>query len=259
MSASSVHDRDFGNAVQSSTTGDTGLSLDPLGDLGWSYALDPLGRHETDELSLPSDRLTALAGLSELAEDANIESASLDMLTPAERRAQSNKLAQRRARARKKARAEGAEAQLAVTSAELQELQNKQKALQARNSLLEKIVQLEQPQHQQQQPAETQALFPAPVSFMNMQNRSPTTHKSNLAKALYLQDFQDLRKVCGFKDLPGPAAKLLATQKAVKLTVHPDKEQIIHLEDFAKISLNTLAKIYTVSSLLTPVSCMRHT
>ena len=161
-----MQDRDFGNAVQSSTTSDTGLSLDPLGDLGWSYALDPLGGQQPDELSFSSDRLTALAGLPELAEDANVESASLDMLNPAERRAQSNKLAQRRARARKKARAEGAEAQLAVTYAELQELQNKQKALQARNSLLEKIVQLEKPQ-QQQQPAETQALFPAPVSFLH--------------------------------------------------------------------------------------------
>ena len=86
-----------------------------------------------------------------------------------------------------------------------------------------------------------------------MQKRSPTTHRLILAKARYLQDFQDLRQVCGFKDLPGPAAKVLATQKAVKLTVHPDKQQTIHLEDFAKISLSTLAKIYTVSSLLPPV------
>ena len=92
-----------------------------------------------------------------------------------------------------------------------------------------------------------------------MQSRSPAIHKLVLVKAPYLQDFQDLRKVCGFKDLPGPAAKLLAAQKAVKLTVHPEKEQVIHLEDFARISLSTLAKIYTVSSLLTPVSCMRHT
>lgn len=157
MDTLTVQDRSSGNAVHS-TTGEASSSLDLLGGLGWEHldssnGLD-LGTHllvdETGSPSLPED-------FTELGDFADPAAAGLEALTPAERRAQSNRLAQRRARARRKARAEGTEAQLAVTSAELQELQNKQKALEARNSLLEKMVQLnqttQQPERQARSPA----------------------------------------------------------------------------------------------------------
>ena len=145
--------RSSGNAVQSST-GDTGKSLDLMGDLDYEYGLNGW---ESGSQSFPGGDASALLLDSsfEPAELAEPEAVSLEKLSPAERRANSNRLAQRRARARRKARTEGAEAQLAVSSAELQELLNKQKELEARNSLLEKIVQLgpaQQPQQQRQLP-----------------------------------------------------------------------------------------------------------
>lgn len=153
MGGLSMQDRSSGNAVQSST-GDTGMSLDLMGDLDYEYGLNGW---ESGSQSFPPGDASAflLDSILEPAELADAGAVNLETLSPAERRANSNRLAQRRARARRKARAEGAEAQLAVSSAELQELLNRQKELEARNSLLEKIVQLgpaQQPRQQRQQP-----------------------------------------------------------------------------------------------------------
>lgn len=132
-----------------STTGEFAATLVCLDDFTWDYTLDNsleengqnLGVHmSADE----SSKASLVDEIIELGNYPHVGTASLDTVTPAERRAQSNKLAQRRARARRKAHVQGTEAQLAVTSAELQQLQDKQKALEARNSLLEKVVQLNQ-------------------------------------------------------------------------------------------------------------------
>lgn len=142
-------DRSSGNAVHS--TADLVMSSDPL---ECDHSLYLLQDWESGSQSLASDSRNAfLPNSFTEPEFAGTESAGLkdtdnlqDNLTSAERRAQSNRAAQRRARARRKAHFENAEAKLAWTSAALQELQNKQKALEARNNLLEKMVQLGQTQ-----------------------------------------------------------------------------------------------------------------
>ena len=155
-------DRSSGNAVQS-TTGDVFTSSDLLLGLNWDCDSKSLHDRQFDAQPFVIEAQDALLpeNCCEPADSGDL--ASGDRLTPAERRAHSNKLAQRRARARRKALAQGAEAQLAVTSAELQELKNKQKALEARNNLLEKVVQLGQTQQQHQQ-SDKQPLSTAVVS-----------------------------------------------------------------------------------------------
>lgn len=138
-----MQDRSYGNAVHNSTS-QVASPLDLLGDQSWQQPTDELHLMDAGAQTLDCDSgaFSLADNFVDLDDLADRETASLDMLTPAERRAQSNRLAQRRARARRKAKAVGTEAQLAVTSAELQELQSKQRALEARNSLLEKIVRL---------------------------------------------------------------------------------------------------------------------
>ena len=69
----------------------------------------------------------------------------------------------------------------------------------------------------------------------------------NVLSLMILQGVPDLKRTCGFEDLPGPAAKLLASNSGVKLTLLPDGEQLIELQQMACMSFQTLAKIYTVS------------
>ena len=152
-----MQDRSAGNAFESSTASNTGMSVD-LSVLDWDAGLYPLNGPGLDTYIYSALGATVLPdSLPELALEAGLQPASPNRLTPAERRAQSNKLAARRARARKKSRAEGTAAQLAVTAAEVQQLQNKQKALEARNALLEKQAQLgvmqQQPESKPMSPA----------------------------------------------------------------------------------------------------------
>ena len=156
-------DRSSGNAVQS-TTGDVFTS--DLGGFNWGCDSESLQNWEYDSQQFVIEGQDVLLPDSCSEPASGVDLASLDRLTPAERRAQSNKLAQRRARARRKALSQGAEAQLAVTSAELQELQNKQKVLEARNNLLEKVVQLGQTQQPQQQQPDITPSQTAVVSEM---------------------------------------------------------------------------------------------
>lgn len=237
-------DRSSGNAVLC-TAGGVFTSSD-LGGFNWGCDSEPLQNWEYDSQPFVIEGQNALLPNS-CSEPANgVGLASLDRLTPAERRAQSNKLAQRRARARRKALAQDAEAQMAVTSAELQELQNKQKVLEARNNLLEKVVQLGQTQQQQQQQPDITPSQTAVVSEMTQSYRMECATFNIVVRLIILQGVPDLKKTCGFEELPGPAAKLLASNPGVRLTLFPHQEQLLELKEIACMSLRDIAKIYTV-------------
>lgn len=138
MTSISIEERTSGDAVHT-TTPYPGMPSDPVNtdyDSVVVHGMNPL-------LAYNSARNVDYFG-ADFAGDTALEFPSVD--TQTQRKAHNNKLAQRRARARKKTHAQAVEAQLAVASAELQQLQSKQKALEARNSLLEKIVQLEHAQ-----------------------------------------------------------------------------------------------------------------
>ena len=131
-----------------STINNSGMP--PLTGIDWNLGLETALGMDTSTGTLNSDILFGPEKAVEPVDvdPADLESVCIQGLTPAERRAHSNRLAQRRSRVRKQALAQGAKAQLAINSAELQQLQSKQKALEARNNLLEKVVQLGQKQQQ---------------------------------------------------------------------------------------------------------------
>ena len=142
---------DSGNPVQRTSTA-PGLPV--VTDFNWVHELGLLSEVHSAVHLVESDDFLPCSSTPDPVDAAEPKQTSVDQLTIAERKANTlagNRLAQRRSRARKKAREEGAEAQLAVSSAELQDLLCKQKGLEARNALLEKIVQLS-PKQQQQQP-----------------------------------------------------------------------------------------------------------
>ena len=144
MKSISLEDRIAGDAVHT-TTPYPEMPPEPsdLTDFDCnSTLLSGLDQFLASENALSADQFAG-AGF---AGSPGLDPASMG--SKAERKAYNNKLAQRRARARKKTHAQAVEAQLAVASAELEQLQSKQKALEARNSLLEKIVQLEKAQQQ---------------------------------------------------------------------------------------------------------------
>ena len=70
-------------------------------------------------------------------------------------------------------------------------------------------------------------------------------------RLIILQGVPDLKKTCGFEELPGPAAKLLASNPGVRLTLFPHQEQLLELKEIACMSLRDIAKIYTVSLQIT--------
>ena len=61
-----------------------------------------------------------------------------------------------------------------------------------------------------------------------------------------VQDAQQIGRACGFTELPGPVARLLAKDAAVKLTVCANPEVVVSLQDLATMPLPRYAKLYTV-------------
>ena len=233
---------DFENPVQRTSTA-PGLPM----VTDWVHQLDLLSDVHSAVNLVESGDFLPCSSTPDFLDAAEPKQTSVDQLTIAERKANTlagNRLAQRRSRARKKAREEGAEAQLAVSSAELQDLLSKQKGLEARNALLEKIVQLG-PKQQQQQPKSDAVCSPSVSTLCYTRCHYLTI--LCYATAMPVQEVQDLRTPCGFKDLPGPTAKYLASTQAVKLTIDQDREQIIELHEILAMPFKDFARLYTVS------------
>lgn len=142
-----LQDEPYCAGIQS-TTDNSGMP--PLTGIDWNLGFETALGMDTSIGTLNSD---FLFGPEKAVEPVDVDPADLELacmqgLTSTERRAHSNRLAQRRSRVRKQALAQSAKAQLAINSAELQQLQSRQKALEAHNNLLEKVVQLGQKQQQ---------------------------------------------------------------------------------------------------------------
>ncbi|DBB00508.1 hypothetical protein WJX82_001772 [Trebouxia sp. C0006] len=114
-------------------------------------------------------------------------------------------------------RTQALEAELAQTSAQLQQLQALQASLRTKNQLLEKLRHLNK-----------QADF---KSFPELpQNRATVL---------------DLYKQRGFKTVPEPMLAVMQTLPALRLTIRKGGEELIPVQDIGKLALQEVAKLYT--------------
>ncbi|DBA70363.1 hypothetical protein WJX79_000172 [Trebouxia sp. C0005] len=97
---------------------------------------------ENPDLSLDSEPSGLEAAARSRSHDLGMSEPSNKRLSAAERKLQSNRQAQKRFRQRQKERSHTAEAKLLETTAQLEELQVRQRQLEARNLLLEKVARL---------------------------------------------------------------------------------------------------------------------
>ncbi|DBA92646.1 hypothetical protein WJX77_002725 [Trebouxia sp. C0004] len=192
------------------------LRLSPdLDENYWNFVtgLDA-GLQSTVPLDLPE--LSCISSADIQQAEQNQEAPALfpnitQQLTAVERRQEKNRLAQKRFRQRKKERSSTTEAQLAETTSQLHSLKLKQKELEARNALLEKLARLDK-QHK-------------------LQQESPT----NGCNVLMWQD--DAEAVLS-------SIKEVMEGSAVVLTVQGYK-QLMALEDFASWTAVQFGKLYT--------------
>lgn len=66
--------------------------------------------------------------------------------------------------------------------------------------------------------------------------------------AVLQQEAQDLGKALGFSVLPGPLAEMVVRVPNLKLTIPAVKQQVIAIQDFARMSLPAFAELHTVSA-----------
>ncbi|DBA66318.1 TPA: hypothetical protein ACH3X2_002313 [Trebouxia sp. C0005] len=181
----------------------------------WNFVTElDAGLQSTIPLDLPELSCILSADIQQPEQNQNAPALcpnNNQQLTAVERRQEKNRLAQKRFRQRKKERSSTTEAQLAETTSQLHNLKLKQKELEARNALLEKLARLDK-QHK-------------------IQQESPT----NGCNVLLWQD--DAEAVLS-------TIKEVMEGSAVVLTVHGYK-QLMALEDFASWTAVQFAKLYT--------------
>ncbi|DBA78406.1 TPA: hypothetical protein ACH3X2_007903 [Trebouxia sp. C0005] len=114
-------------------------------------------------------------------------------------------------------RTQALEAELAQSSAQLQQLQALQTSLRTKNQLLEKLLHLNK-----------QADFKASPE---LPQRSVTV--------------LDLYKQRGFKTVPEPMLAVMQTLPALRLTIWDGGEEMIPVQDVGKLGLQEVAKLYT--------------
>ncbi len=118
---------------------DTTDILDAFDDLNSGSHLGPYsGENSAFDTSMP----IAVPALVVQGKKSKPGVRSTNALSSAERKLLSNRTSQKRLRDRRKARMQSTEAQLADTASELQTLKARQKHLEARNALLEKVADL---------------------------------------------------------------------------------------------------------------------
>ncbi|DBB14398.1 TPA: hypothetical protein ACH3X3_004698 [Trebouxia sp. C0006] len=181
----------------------------------WNFVTElDAGLQSTVPLDLPEFSCVSSADIQQPEQNQEAPPLSLNntqQLTAVERRQEKNRLAQKRFRQRKKERSTTTEAQLAETTSQLHNLKLRQKELEARNALLEKLARLDKQQKQQQEPS------------------------TNGCNVLLWQD--DAEAVLS-------TIKDVMEGSAVVLTVNGSR-QLIAMEDFASWTAVQFAKLYT--------------
>lgn len=167
-------------------------------------------------------------------------------------------------------RTESLERELASTSAQLTQLQSMQTAINAKNQMLTKLLQLNG-QTDQRSAVELPKSFS--VRYIELQPAEAChdiMHASTCPCSLRtpidcithtLQTVQDLYKQRGFKSSPDPVFAANLTEPALRLTVWETGEQHMSIHQIGQLELQEFSKVYTVSMLarLTPDlgSCFR--
>ena len=157
------------------------------------------------------------------------------------------------------ARSQTLEAELAETSAQLQQLQVMQTALKTKNQLLEKLVQLNKQADMKSVPEMAHAnavrhalvhltyckmlVILSNMSLIMQQHHSSLTHQLEI---ILLQTVEDLYKQRGFKTVAEPILSSRLTAPALRLTIWETGEQYIPLEQIGKLSMQEFAKTYCV-------------
>ncbi|DBA68459.1 hypothetical protein WJX79_009497 [Trebouxia sp. C0005] len=160
-------------------------------------------------------------GFDSVVDDLALQQPANPQTTNQERIKEKNRIAQKRFRQRKKERSETIEAQLATTTSQLHALKLRQRQLEARNDLLEKVAALNKQQ-----------------SFQD------TASVSTGAPSTRLNKWQAETREVILHALENSGLRRTQQGQALVLTVH-GIEQEMQLEDIGMLSLKAFAKLYT--------------
>ena len=141
------------------------------------------------------------------------------------------------------------ESQLLETTTQLKELKEKQKSLEARNALLEKLTKLNQQTAQAEAPrpaiADEVRYLLVPDVFAQ-QPLTPHGATGLMQAEVYMQ-------VLPKPDTPN-GWSAVAQSPSLQMTIWPDREETILVQDIGKLSLPEFAKMYSVSTFQS-ISC----
>lgn len=161
------------------------------------------------------------AGFDPVVDDMALQQPANPHTTNQERIKEKNRLAQKRFRQRKKERSETIEAQLAATTSQLHALKLRQRQLEARNDLLEKVAALNKQQ-----------------SFQDTACKSPGAQSTRLNK--WQAETREVILIA----LEKSGLRRTQQGEAVVLTVH-DVDQEMAIAEIGMLSLKAFAKLYT--------------